>query len=95
MAKVYFVRHQAAGFLYDSPFGQPPSEAQIAALTKRCFHVHGFGHSKTPDRPYWVRVEEFDVLGPEAVITVEDRTLKVINEAGVSSNAVSGIGKVS
>lgn len=94
MSKVYFVRHQAAGILFELPFAQSPTDEQLAACAARCFRVHGFGHPKTPTEPYWVRVEEFDVLGPDAIPSVPEITLSVASAAGATEFSVSGAGEV-
>ncbi len=61
MEKVYFIRHQAAGFLHDHPFASEPTDAQKAPLLARCVARHGAVHQKTGE-PHWHRVESFDVL---------------------------------
>lgn len=99
MAKVYFVRHQAAGVVWKFPFSEHPTETQVAAVAKDCFHDHGFGHSKTPDEPYWTTVVEVDVLGAEDAPTVRERSLSVVSAPGVAAAdapqlAVSGSGTV-
>ena len=99
MSKVYFVRHQAAGIVAKYPFAEHPTEAQVAAVAKECFHSHGFGHAKTPDKPYWTTVVDFDVLGESDVPTVEERSLSVATAPGVGlaeagQFGVSGAGNV-
>lgn len=99
MSKVYFVRHQAAGIVTKYPFAEHPSEEQVAAVAKECFQSFGFGHAKTPDAPYWTRVEPFDLLGPTDVPVVEERSLSVAGSPGVGVAAapqfsVSGTGTI-
>lgn len=92
MAKIYFVRHQAHGVVSEFPFSAPPSEQQIAAVAKRCFHSHGFGHAKTPDQPYWTKVVEFDVLGPSDVPEVPDRVLGPAGTPGAGAASTGQFG---
>lgn len=93
--KVYFVRHQAAGFVTKYPFAEHPSEAQVAAVAKECFQSFGFGHAKTPDEPYWTSVSEFDVLGPDEVPAVAERSLSVSSSVAAAGEfVVSGVGTV-
>ncbi len=100
MAKVYFVRHQAHGIVADFPFAETPTEVQLDAVKRYCFHIHGFSHPKTPTEPYWVKVVEFDVLGPGEVPSVPERALGLASTPGVATaemtaTGVSGTGVVS
>jgi len=65
MAKVYFVRHQAAGYLTAFPFADPPTDAQIASIKKLCDMQHGTHHAKT-EEPYWLKGVGIDLLDSEA-----------------------------
>lgn len=99
MSKIYFVQHQAHGVAFEFPFGAPPSSEQIAAVNRYCFQHHGFGHAKTPDQPYWTRVIDVDVLGPNQVPEVAERALGPAGKPGhgVASPTqfgVSGVGHV-
>ena len=58
---IYFVRHQAAGVVWEYPFGAEPTQAQVAAVEAICAARHGAVHPKTRAR-YWSRVEAVDVL---------------------------------
>jgi hypothetical protein len=53
--KLYFVRHQAAGVLHDTPFAAPPSGTELALLLARCEASHGKTHPKT-GAAYWAKV---------------------------------------
>lgn len=92
--KIYFVRHQAAGTLHDLPFSYPPSESQLAAIERRCFQRHGASHPKTPDEPYWLKVEAVDVLGANDVPEVAEQGLSVANSIGLPGPTISGVGHV-
>lgn len=94
MAKVYFLRHQAAGVLVEFPFAAQPSDKQTEAISKICFQRYGFGHAKTPEQPYWLRVVEHDVLDADTVPDVPVQGLSVVNEAALKGPTVSGIGHV-
>jgi hypothetical protein len=59
---IYFVRHQAAGVLWECPLLAPPSAEQLAAITAVCEARHGAAHPKT-DEPYWAGVVAIAVLG--------------------------------
>lgn len=83
MAKVYFVRHQAAGVLWDSPFGATPSAGQVGALKERCEQRHGDSHPKSGE-PYWLTIEEIQVLGDADMPDVSQ------SDGGVSSSASAG-----
>jgi hypothetical protein len=63
---IFFVRHQAAGVLHDFPFEQAPSGGQVAAIARALETLHGDAHPKTGE-PYWLRVVEVPLLGPEDV----------------------------
>lgn len=94
MAKVYIVRHQAAGYLATQPFSEPPTDEQVEALRRQCHQSFGASHSKTPGEPYWMKVVEFDLLDKSSVIDVPERSLSLANEAGVGEFGVSGVGTV-
>lgn len=98
--KIYFVRHQAHGIVSEFPFEAEPSDEQVKLVVKWCFNIHGFGHSKTPDKPWWTMVVERDVLGANDLPSVPDRELSVVGApgAGKSSTEVfkaTGVGFVS
>lgn len=98
MEKVFFVRHQAHGVVHQFPFAQHPTQEQVEAIKRFCFQLHGFGHPKTPEEPYWVRVVEVDVLGDE-LPDVPERVLAPAGEPGVGrvqagQVGVSGVGRV-
>lgn len=96
MATIRFVRHQAAGVLYDFPFADEPTAKQLDALTAFCELRHGKAHPKTGE-PYWLRVVEVTVLGasdaprvgPVGVVGNDSA------EATVPEFSVDGIGSVS
>jgi hypothetical protein len=94
MAKIYFVRHQAEGVVTQFPFSAPPSEEQVAAVSRFCFQSWGPTHPKGD--PYWTRVVEFDVLGPSEVPDVPQRALSLSKEnvAEPGKNEVSARGTV-
>jgi hypothetical protein len=99
MAKIYFVRHQAHGVVWEYPFAIHPTQEQVAAVAKFCFNHHGFGHAKTPERPYWTRVEEVTVVESGQIPDVPDRVLGVAGEPGaaraeLSRSGVSGVGTI-
>lgn len=100
MAKIYLIRHQAKGVVHEFPFAQEPSAEQLAAVKKLCFQSFGFGHPKTPTEPYWLRVVEIDLLGPDEVPHVPDRDLSTVPmapgeaRAEIPTQTVSGSGHV-
>ena len=55
--KIYLLRHQAAGVLWEFPFRSKPTDSQLAAAQSRCAHLHGSHHAKTKE-PLWLRVIE-------------------------------------
>lgn len=83
MAKVYFVRHQAAGVLWDCPFSAAPGAAQLDALKQRCEQRHGESHPKSGEA-YWLTVVEIPVLGALDMPDVSQ------SDGGVSSSASAG-----
>lgn len=92
-AKIYMVRHQANGFVHEFPFAQEPSAEQLAAVEKLCFQRFGASHPKNGEA-YWTRVEQREVLGPDDVPDVPDRSLSTANMLGVGDFGVSGVGSV-
>lgn len=66
MSKIYYVRHQAGGLLWEFPFAQPPTDSQKAALEALCRNLHGSVHPKT-EKPYWLTVAEVDLLDSAAL----------------------------
>lgn len=91
MSKVYFVRHQAAGIVARFPFAQHPTEEQVAAVAKDCFVEHGASHAKTPDKPYWTMVVDFDLLGDEVPVA-RKHSLGAVSASGVGVAATGEIG---
>lgn len=96
MAKVYFVRHQAHGVVYDYPFSASPTDDQKSLVSKRMFQLHGAEHPKLDadgkKKPYWTSVLEVEVLGPTDLPVVEDRVLGV---APITGPVATGVGNVS
>lgn len=90
--KIYFLRHQADGVLHSFPFAKPPTEAQIAAVKKLCDRRHGNVHPKLKE-PYWMIVEEVDVLGAE-VPEVPEPGQVTASDAALQPMTVSGVGHV-
>lgn len=94
MAKVYFARHQAQGTLWDFPFAERPSDAQLAALNARCAHSHGVAHPKTGE-PYWLAVLEVQVMGAgDMPPSLEASGVSMPNGAEAGQFAVTGSGSV-
>lgn len=93
MAKLFFIRHQAAGVLFQFPFAQPPSKAQQAAVERFCVMQNGVSHSKTPGEPYWTRVVELDVLGPNDIPNVPEHALAIVSSGGGNADKFSVDGK--
>lgn len=91
--KLYFVRHQAAGVVYDYPFLQPPSEKQIAAVCRRCFQSYGAEHPAT-GQAFWTKVYEVDALGTDEIPVVLERALSVAGSTPVGEFSVSGVATV-
>ena len=78
MAKIYFLRHQAAGLISKYPFSDVPTDVQIDAVKRECFQLLGPSHPKTGE-PYWLKVVEQDVLGPGDVPDVPERALSSVS----------------
>ncbi len=93
MAKIYFVRHQAAGVLWQFPFSAPLTDAQLVAVGELCFQAHGDTHPKTGER-YWINGIAVEVLSPSDVPEVPERSLSVANEAGMPEIKVEATGHV-
>lgn len=96
MVKVYFVRHQAAGVLWEHPFAQYPNADQVDALARRCFQTHGAIHARTAE-PYWLRVDELELLGPNDIPVVPERSLTLADAvagAAAGQNIAAGTGTV-
>lgn len=91
MAKIYFVRHQAHGIVHEFPFAEHPTQEQVAAVARFCFQSYGHGHPKTPDQPYWTKVVERDVLGPNDKPAVPERVLAPAGEKGVGKTEAGTI----
>lgn len=89
MKKIYFVRHQAHGVVSEFPFEESPSEEQVKLVARWCFHIHGFGHSKTPGTPWWTKIVVFDVYGPGDLPEVPERELAVAEAPGGAKSAAS------
>lgn len=96
MAKLFFIRHQAAGVLFQFPFAQAPTQAQRVAVERFCVQQNGVSHSKTPGVPYWTRVVELDVLGPNDIPDVPEHTLSIVSSGGGNADKfiVDGQGHV-
>ncbi len=93
MSKIYLVRHQAEGLLWQFPFAAPPTLAQQSVLQKRCDRLHGANHPKT-EEPYFFKVVELELLGPDAVpsvaLPVEDGSKENVSEAGLFGSSGTG-----
>ena len=59
--KIYCIRHQAAGVVFEYPFASPPSDAQVDAVRAFVDGRHGAKHPKTGQQ-YWMRIVEVGVL---------------------------------
>lgn len=97
--KVYFLRHQADNVSYDFPFAEPPTEAQLQPLLRRCTQRHGVAHSKTPDQPHWIKIVEVEVLGPNDIPEVPEVVLSPVipkgtGKAETAELSVTGTGHV-
>jgi hypothetical protein len=91
MAKVYFLRHQARGVLHDLPFAQHPTKEQIAAVARLCAAAHGTHHPKT-EEPYWLKVAEIEMVGPDFVIPMPAPA--GVGKAELPGPVASGVGHV-
>jgi len=89
MAKIYFVRHQAAGIVHEYPFASQPNAAQQAAVAKLCLQRFGSTHPKTKEE-YWTTIVEVDLLGSDDVPVIPEQGTEKANVAGVGLVAVSG-----
>jgi hypothetical protein len=93
MKTIHFVRHQAAGILWEYPFAKAPTAEQVEALGRLCFQRHGENHPKSGES-YWLTPIEINVLGSDEVPSVPERSLSVVSEAGVPQFSVSAKGTV-
>ncbi len=75
--KIYFIKHQAHGVVWEYPFSADPTEAQLERVWQYCFSIHGASHQKTPGEPYWQQVVSSEVLGPDAAPAFEPAGLKM------------------
>ncbi len=91
--KLYFVRHQAHGILHSFPFSQPPTAKQQDAISRLCAATHGTHHPKTRE-PFWFKVVEVDVLGPEAEIAPPEPRGVTSSDARLPAPTVEGRGHV-
>jgi hypothetical protein len=94
MSKIYLVRHQAEGLLWQFPFAAPPTEAQQAVLQARCDRVHGPKHPKT-EEPYFFKVVELSLLDatdvPAVAVAVSgDSASGGKSEAGLFGSSGAG-----
>lgn len=83
--KIYFVKHQAHGVVWEYPFAESPTEAQQERVWQFCFGIHGASHQKTPGEPYWQHIVSSEVLGPDGVPAYEPPGLKMatsVSQAG-------------
>lgn len=99
MAKIYYVQHQAHGVAHEFPFAEHPTQNQVALVAKHCFALHGFGHPKTPDQPYWTRVIDVELLGPDDAPAIREPGPVGVSEPGVGKvvspgPTVSGFGHI-
>ena len=88
MAKVFFVRHQAAGVMHEFPFADHPSNAQLVAVLKIAEQRHGASHPKTKEA-YWARVVDLDLIGDE-VPEVAEQSPDTANIAGFGKISAEG-----
>lgn len=99
MAKIYYVRHQAHGVVHEFPFAEQPTQEQVALVAKHCFALHGFGHPKTPDVPYFTRIEEAELLGASDMPAIKQPGPVAARAPGAlvaeaAGPTVSGVGHV-
>jgi len=95
MAKIFIVRHQAAGLVHEFPFAESPSKEQIDAVASFCARSHGEVHGKTGES-YWVRVEERELLSATDLPSVPSPGgVSTGNAAASGEFTVSGEGAVS
>lgn len=60
---IYFLRHQAAGVLWEHPFSGPPTDIQRAAVAANLRMRFGDRLPRTGE-PYWLVVVPVETLGP-------------------------------
>lgn len=53
--KVFYLRHQAAGVIFDHPFMLAPTPEELAPVLARCVDGHGEVFAKTGEK-YWAKV---------------------------------------
>jgi hypothetical protein len=94
MAKIYFVRHQAGGVLWEHPCAETPTQAQMIALGAMCEALHGETHPKT-DEPYWLTWIAVDVLGPTDIPSFPESPGETANVGAMAPVTVAAVGHVS
>lgn len=89
MSKLYFFQHTAAGLITKYPFAEPPTEVQRAAVERECFQRFGAEHAKGHKYELWV--VEADVLTPDSVIDVPERSLVAVGDTEAKGEASAPI----
>ena len=65
--EVFFIRHQAAGVIWQTPFAQPPTVQQFEAIRTHVERTTGRVHPKTGE-VFWLKVVAVRVLEPSDTI---------------------------
>ncbi len=95
MSKIFFIRHQAGGVLYEFPFSAPPTDAQIAPIIAREQQRHGTHHPKEAEdgsrKPYWTKIVDAELLGPTDIPKIGQIAKGPIV---VNPTTVTGVGTV-
>lgn len=86
MSKIFFLRHQNEGVLWQMPFAESPSDAQIAAVRAMLEARHGAGR--------FLIVVAADLIEPGAVIEppppphkADPKVVGMLGELGVKVTA--------
>ena len=93
--KIFFLRHQHGGVLYDYPFTAPPSPEQIAPVAALMRATLGT-HSPKTGESLWMRVVEAQMLQPGEVpvVRLPGDPSAAVSAAEMGDVTVSGIGTV-
>jgi hypothetical protein len=92
MSKIFFLRHQIEHVLWQMPFAESPSDAQIAAVRAMLEARHGT-HSARGDELFLI-VVAVDVIEPGATIEpppaprpADPKVVAMLGELGIKATA--------
>ncbi len=92
--QIYFVRHQAAGVVWEYPFEREPSAEQVAAVDALCAQRYGAVHPKTSERYRVMAVAVGVVTGGAVPVVPSSEPVTDVPRIGVPPIEVSGVASV-